>query len=160
WSAAWQGAHAVTTAYQTEAVEDLVGAGRVVLGVQEGVLVTRVVGVPRRRDRLADLAETEEGRLADLLALDADGERDAEVTVGEQLTQFGVGGVLLVDPQRGVVATEGRPGDDAVARAVAVLDEDRVVGELDVAVLHVELAGDGREVQRFDVGEEAELHFV
>ena len=38
--------------------------------------------------------------------------------------------------------------------------EDRVVGHLDVAFLHVEFAGDRRQVQRLRVGEVGEAHLV
>src|SRR5690606_30496397 len=72
WGAARQGAFAVGAAGQSDAVEQFVGAGRVVFGVLEGVLVTRVVRVPRSSHGLADLAETEEGRFADLFAFDTE----------------------------------------------------------------------------------------
>ena len=146
---------------QADRIEQPVGLGRVVLGVLEGVLVAGVVGMALLRNALARLAGAEEGGLVDLLAVDREGHGDAEVPVRQQLAQFRILGVGLVEDHARVKSAGARPQEDLVlAQLLLVLLEDRVVQQVDVALLLVQLAGDGGQVQRLRVGEELELDLV
>ena len=63
-------------------------------------------------------------------------------------------GVGLVEDHAGVMAAGARPEEDLVlARLLLVLLEDRVVQQVDVALLLVQLAGDGGQVERLRIGE-------
>ena len=110
---------------------------------------------------LARLAGAEEGGLVDLLAVDRQGHGDAEVLVRHQLAQLRILGVGLVEDHAGVMSARARPEEDLVlALLLLVLLEDRVVQQVDVALLLVQLAGDGGQVERLRIGEELELDFV
>ena len=79
----------------------------------------------------------------------------------QQLAQLRVLGVGLVEDDARVCAAEARPQVDLVlAQLLLVLLEHRVVQQVDVALLLVQLAGDGGQVERLRVGEELELDLV
>ena len=80
--------------------------------------------------------------------------------VRHHLAHLRIGRVGLVDGDHRIGAAEGRPGDDAILPGLLLLLQDRVVGHVDVALLHVEVAGDGGEVERLRVGEVGEAHLV
>src|SRR3989442_1665110 len=145
---------------EPELVEQLVGFVGSVLRVLLGVLVSREVGMPRGRHALSGLAEPEEDRLFDLITVDGLRERDAELPGGQELAAVRVGMLRLVQLDDAVGPAKGRPRDDTVLPRLLVLLEDGIVRHLDVALLHVEIAGDRRQVQGLDVGEEREPDLV
>jgi hypothetical protein len=92
---------------EPELVEELVGLLGLVLRVLPGVLLAREVGMSRRRHALARLAQAEEDRLFDLIAVDRLGQRDPEFLRGHELADLGVGLVGLVELDDRVGAAEG-----------------------------------------------------
>ena len=87
-------------------------------------------------------------------------QRDAEVLGRHQLADLRIGLVGHVEGDHRIRAAEGRPGDDAILPGLLLLLKHRIVGHLDVPLLHVEVAGDRGEVQRLLVGEVGEAHLV
>ena len=80
--------------------------------------------------------------------------------LGHHLAHHRIGRIGLVDGDDRIGAAEGRPGDDAILPGLLLILQDRVVGHVDVAFLHVEVAGDRRKIERLHVGEVGEAHLV
>ena len=110
-------------------------------------VVRRVLGRHRRARR----ADAEPERLVELIAVDAQREGVAEVAVAQPLPDLGVGLEALVDVQCRVGAVGGRVQPDGVVALLLVLQEDRQLAEIRVALLPVVLAGDGAQVDDFQV---------
>ena len=145
---------------QAERVEHLVGLVAIELGVFRGPFLAGEIRMPRRRHGLPGLAQAEKHRLLDLVAIDRERQRDPEVLRRHQLADRRIGRVGHVEGDHRIRAAEGRPGDDAVLAVLLLLLQHRIVGHLDVPRLHVEVAGDGRQVQRLLIGEVGEPDLV
>ena len=130
-----------------DTVEDLVRLGLVELCVLEGVLVAGVEGVALGDHVLAALAHPQEDQLIDLIAVYGVGQGDAKVEVADQVAHCGIGVVVLVEHQPGVLALGARPEDHAVALIVRTLPQGRNRVHRQLPVLHVEVPGNGPQRQ-------------
>ena len=105
-------------------------------------------------------AEAEEERLVDLVAVDAERERAAEVEIGEPFLDLGIEAIGEVELQFGIRAVEAGIEMDLVFAARGVLQKHRQFRQIDEPLHVVELAGDGAQIDDFGVLGERELHLV
>ena len=136
---------------QTDLVEELVG----LLDVERRPHLVRhsspgLCGTSGRRDA-AGGADAEPEGLVELVAVDAHRERAAEIDVLQPLGDLGIGVIAVVDLERGVGAVGAGVEVDAVVALLHVLQKDRQLGDVGVALLQVVLAGDGAQVEHLQV---------
>ena len=136
---------------QADLVQQLVGLLRVVRGPLLPPLGSRAVRRAVCRDDGAGDADPEPEGLVELVAVDAEGERPAEVPVVQPLRDLGIRLVGMIDLQRGVGAVQRRVEADVVVALAAVLQEDGELRHGGVPLLQVVLPGDGAEVQDLQV---------
>ena len=105
-------------------------------------------------------ADAEEERLVDLIAVDAERQRVAEIAVPHPLRDLRVSLEALVEVERGVRAVEGGVQAQGVVTLLLVLQEDGQLAEVGVALLPVELTGDGAQVEHFEVLSQGQLDLV
>ena len=157
------GAQAIAVAIlfrQPQPVEHLVGQGEVqhrpfLAPFRPGILGHRLGGCGRTRG-----GQAEPEGFVQLVAVDAERQRAAEIGGGQQPPDFGIGGVVQVEVQRGVGAVEGEVEMQVVIAAIAVFQNHRQLGQVDMALLHVELAGHGAQVHDFGVVGQRHHHAV
>ena len=89
--------------------------------------------------------------LVELVAVDAQRERDAKVLVGQPFADFRVGIVVLVDEEAGIAAMRPLPEADRVVALLLVLFERRQLGDIHVPDLEVVLAGDRAQVGDLEI---------
>ena len=131
---------------QPELVEHLVRLLDVVRGVERPVLRAREVERALTGRGRARLPEPEDEGLVDLRAVDAVGQRDAELAGGEPLRDLGVLLEALVAHQADVRPLVRGVQVDPVAAPLLVLEQDRQLADVDVAGLRVVLPGDRPQV--------------
>ena len=119
-----------------------------------------IVGRALRRHDRARRADAEPEGLVELVAVEPQRQGAAEVGVGQPLRDLGIGVVALVDLQHRVRAVVGQVEMDGVAALLLVLEDHRQLGDVDVPLLQVVLAGDGAQVQDLEVLGQRELHPV
>ena len=90
-------------------------------------------------------------RFVDLVAVDAQGQRAAEVGGVHPLGDFRVGLIAQVELDDHIAAVVARVEIELVAAALLVLQEDRHLAEIDMAFLEVVLAGNGPQVEHLQV---------
>ena len=78
-------------------------------------------------------------------------ERAAEIRVGEPFRDFGIGRVALIEMDRRVGSVECEVEVQVVVAALAVLQNDRQLRDVDVALLHVVGARHGAQVEHLEV---------
>ena len=110
--------------------------------------------------RRAGRADAQPECLVDLIAVDAQRQRAAEIGVGEPLRDLGIARVALVDVEHEVGAGKAEIEVDLVVALLLVLQQHRQLAEVDVALLLIVLAGDRAQVDDLEVLGQRELHLV
>ena len=136
---------------QTDLVEELVGLLDVERGPLGAPLFAGALRHVRGRRDAAGGADPEPEGLVELVAVDPHRERAPEVGVLQPLRHLRVGVVAVVDLEGGVGAVGAGVEVDAVVALLHVLQKDRQLGDVGVALLQVVLAGDGAQVQHLQV---------
>ena len=105
-----------------------------------------VEGVGSRRNG-AGATHAEPERFVELVAIDAERERMAEILVAQPLHDLGVTLVRVADVQRDVRTVEARIEMHGVVALLRVFQKHRQLGQVHMAFLDVVLAGDGAQVR-------------
>ena len=119
---------------QPDLVQHLVGLLHVERGPHLPVLRARVVLVAVRGHDRARRARAQPERLVDLVAVDAERQRAAEVGRVQPLGDLGVGVVVQVELDDHVAAVVAGVEIDLVVALLLVLEEHRQLAEVDVAL--------------------------